>query len=189
MKWLLPGMPVKTPSEYPSLWDTMLNSGGMTLTREGLRERICWLQAEMERLDPEVQVAIDSIPVKHTFVNGAYAREITMPAGLLIVGKIHRHEHLNFISRGDVSVVTEEGGVERLKGPCTIVSPPGCKRVVFCHEETVWTTFHVTDAKNEADAEKEIIVDLYSEIGLTDPNIKDMPQISTSKEGTSDGKS
>lgn len=84
------------------------------------------------------------IPVKHYFSKGVYAREITIPKDCILTGKIHKYSQLNILSKGEISVVTEEG-VKRVKAPFTIVSPPGTKRAAYAHEECVWTTIHGTD--------------------------------------------
>ena len=46
----------------------------------------------------------DSItcPLKHSFSENIYVREIFIPAGHLITGKIHKHEHPNFLLSGVV---------------------------------------------------------------------------------------
>jgi len=90
------------------------------------------------------------IPVKHYFSQGVYAREITIPKGTLLTGKIHKYQQLNIMSSGEMSVLTQDG-VVRVKAPFTIVSPPGTKRIAYAHEDTVWTTIHGTD---ETDLEK-----------------------------------
>lgn len=80
-----------------------------------------------------------------------------MPAGMLVVGKIHRHAHVNVISKGHCLVFTEGEGIAELKAPCTFVNSPYTKRVVWTVEETVWTTVHVTDADDLADVEAQVI--------------------------------
>ena len=92
------------------------------------------------------------LPLTHTFTEGVYAREMFLPAGTLVVGKIHKHEHLNFISKGLVDVLTKEG-LKRLQGPCTMVSPAGVKRAVYVLEDTIWTTIHANPT-NEKDLDK-----------------------------------
>jgi hypothetical protein len=91
-----------------------------------------------------------NLTVKHHFSPGVYARELFIPAGTLLTGKIHRFEHLNIMSQGDMSVLTEDG-VKRVQAPFTIVSPAGTKRIAFAHSDTVWTTIHATD---ETDIER-----------------------------------
>jgi hypothetical protein len=83
----------------------------------------------------------DVCPIKHHFAPGLYGREILLPAGVWIVGKIHKHAHLNTISKGHVTVVTEFAS-EELRGPVTFTSIAGSKRAVVAHEDTIWTTYH-----------------------------------------------
>ena len=45
-------------------------------------------------------------PLNHYFSDGIYVREITIPAGMVIVGKIHKHRHPNFLIKGKVMVIT-----------------------------------------------------------------------------------
>lgn len=89
-------------------------------------------------------------PLTHHFAPGAYGREIFLPSGAVVVGKIHKHAHINVLSKGHVSVMTQDGP-EEFKAPRTWVSSPGTKRVVFVHSDAVWTTIHPT---NETDLEK-----------------------------------
>ncbi len=105
-----------------------------------------------------------SCPVKHHFAPGSYGREMALPAGLVVVGKIHKHAHINVISKGRVQVFTEQEGVLELAAPCTFVSSPGTKRVVHVLEETVWTTVHVTDKTDLAEIEREVIATDFMEV-------------------------
>ena len=100
-----------------------------------VRERLDALEKEL-LTHPQVE-----IPPRHYFAKGLYAREITIPAGTLLTGKIHTTQHLNIISQGDISVLTENGP-KRVQAPCTLVSPPGTKRAGYAHTDTVWTTIH-----------------------------------------------
>jgi len=91
------------------------------------------------------------IKTKHYFTEGVYAREITIPAGVILTGKTHKTEHLNIISKGEIKILTEND-VQHVKAPYTIKSKPGVKRVGHAVTETVWTTIHpnkdnITDLK------------------------------------------
>lgn len=99
-----------------------------------------------------------------------YAREIFLPKGSLVIGKIHRHQHLNFITKGKVRVFTEFGE-KHLEAPCTFISEIGLKRAVYVEEDTLWTTVHLTKFDSESDlakVEDEVISPSYDHIGLTD---------------------
>jgi len=86
-------------------------------------------------------VPFEAPPVKETYTDGVYIREMTIPAGCVIIGKIHRHSHLNYITRGKVTVLTKDG-LEHLEGFCSMISSAGTKRALYTHTETVWTTVH-----------------------------------------------
>jgi hypothetical protein len=129
----------------------------------GRREAILRLQDAI--IDEGRDVGPASCPVKHHFAPGSYGREMTLPAGLVVVGKIHKHAHINVISKGRVQVFTEQEGVLELAAPCTFVSSPGTKRVVYVLEETVWTTVHVTDKTDLAEIEREVIATDFMEVG------------------------
>lgn len=90
------------------------------------------------------------MPVTNHFAHGVYGRELFIPKGTVLTGKIHKYSQLNIMSKGDISVLTE-GGVKRVQAPFTIVSPAGTKRIAYAHEDTIWTTVHGTE---ETDIEK-----------------------------------
>lgn len=102
------------------------------------------------------------IPVRHFFSPGVYAREISIPKGAIITGKIHKFAQLNILSKGELSVLTEDG-IRRVSAPFTIVSPPGTKRIAYAHEDSVWTTVHGTDETDLGKIEKHFIADNEAE--------------------------
>ena len=121
------------------------------------RDKVLQMEALM-RESPE-QIVIEPV---HYFARGLYAREITIPKGTLLTGKIHLFEHINIISKGEISVLTEHG-VKRIVAPATLISKPGIKRIGYAHEETVWTTIHACNAIDAAKAEKLLVVDTFEE--------------------------
>lgn len=89
-------------------------------------------------------------PLKHYFAPGVYIREIFMPAGAIVIGKIHRTEHFNIIQKGRVRLISEDADQE-LTGPFTFVSKAGVQKVLEILEDTIWSTVHLTE---ERDLEK-----------------------------------
>lgn len=90
-------------------------------------------------------------PLKHIFTPvpnhpelHLYSREITMPAGMLLTSHIHLFEHPFIISSGVCSVWSNDTGWETFRSPYRGVTLPATRRILYIHEETVWTTFHVT---------------------------------------------
>jgi hypothetical protein len=108
----------------------------LELRKFAVREQINALEVQIGQL-PQID-----LPLKHMFPPGLYVREIFIPAGSCVVGMIHKHEHLNYISRGKVAVLTKDGR-EILEGPCTMISSAGTKRALYTLEDTVWTTVHL----------------------------------------------
>ena len=102
-------------------------------------------------LDPDFKAGKDALewPLKHSFSNGVYSRELTIPVGGLLVGKIHKHQHHNFLLKGEIIIITEEGGIETLKAPCSIVSSPGTQRIGYALEETIWATIHLNESNTQ----------------------------------------
>ena len=93
---------------------------------------------------------------KHTFHAGMYCREVWRPAGVLVVGKIHKKEHFYLIVSGTVAITTDEG-VKSVTGPHLLCSTPGTKRAVYAETDALCMTFHVVDAKTIEDAEHELV--------------------------------
>lgn len=131
------------------------------------RVRGAFLAFEKAMAENSVAIIGDSedIPLRHMFSNGVYTREISVPKGTYVMGKIHRHEHPSFLIQGAIIVMTE-GGVERVDAYSAMLSPPGVKRFFFTLEDTIWVTVHRTNATNVADAEKEIIAATYEDMGI-----------------------
>ena len=112
---------------------------------------------DFERALAEIPGAIigdsEICPLKHSFAPGIYVREIFIPKGTMIVGKIHKHAHPNFLLSGKVIILTEHGGREELTAPLSMISPSGTKRVVFAVEDCRWVTVH-ENKDNETNLEK-----------------------------------
>lgn len=141
------------------------------------RQDILTVQEGMQKMidDGKIKDTLPDCTLTHYFTPKddkygccTYAREMFIPKGTLIIGKIHRHPHLNFISKGRVTVFTEFGE-KHLEGPCTFVSEVGLKRAVLAEEDTIWTTVHLTKFENASDLDKiedEVIAPSYDDIGL-----------------------
>lgn len=116
-----------------------------------------------ERID-ELEFALLSnfkdieCPLTHRFTPGLYIREIFMPAGSIVISKIHKTEHPYIVSAGKVSVWTEEDKEILIEAPFTSITIPGTRRVLYCHTDVVWTTIHaITDGETVEQIEERII--------------------------------
>lgn len=139
------------------------------LNLEGLilRDAIQTLQEKMMDL-PNALIGdspeyLEVCPLTHRFAKGLYIRQITMPAGMLFVTKIHKHSHAAFIMSGEVTLLEEEGH-KRVSAPASFITKEGTKRIVFTHQDTVWITVHATDKTDLKDVEEEIIAKDFVEV-------------------------
>lgn len=91
------------------------------------------------------ELSLVELPVVNRFTPKLYIREIFMPAGTVLTSRTHKFEHPFVISKGKVSVWTPKEGTVTYEAPHTGITLPGTRRVLFIHEDTVWTTFHVNE--------------------------------------------
>ncbi len=103
----------------------------------------------------------------HHFAPGIYARELRIPAGVLLTGKIHKTEHLNMLVKGRIEISNAEGSKEMI-APQIFVSPPGTKRAGYAHEDSVWVTIHATTETDLEQLERDIVVDSFNELEFTE---------------------
>lgn len=98
------------------------------------------------------------MPVRHHFAPGLYLREIFMPAGTLVVGKMHRTCHYNIITQGVVKLLSNDGTITEHRAGDVFLSNPGVKKVLYIVEDTRWLTPHPTNKTDMIDLEAELIV-------------------------------
>ena len=106
----------------------------------------------------------DLCSTESIFVDGVYAREMFVKQGCIVIGAIHKHEHVSFLMSGHLTVVSENGTSEH-KAPDVIVAGPGIKRIAYAHEDTIWYNVHgnPTNTEDLKELEKETTVASYEE--------------------------
>lgn len=129
------------------------------LTKSQIQELISNIE---NRMNENVDLKIEIQP-KHYFSKKVYAREIEIKKGTFLVGKIHKYNNLNILSKGDITIFSIEGSM-RVQAPYTVVSIPGVKRFAYAHEDCIWTTIHGTDETDLDKIENEFIANDYSEV-------------------------
>lgn len=112
---------------------------------------------------PGAKFGDDTCPLKHTFSDGIYIREIFMPKGMIITSALHKTNYPYFVLEGDLSVITTEG-LLRIKAPYWGVTKAGTKRILYIHEDTHWITLHATDETDVEKIREEITVKNYDDL-------------------------
>ena len=120
----------------------------------------------MEFVDGENIVKGDSevFPLKHTFTDGIYIRQMSMREGSAVIGKIHKHNHVWFLLTGHISVADEHNTIEHI-APCYVEAPAGSKRVIYAYEDSIWVNIHAnpTNTQDLEELEELIIAKDYEE--------------------------
>jgi hypothetical protein len=118
--------------------------------------------------------AVD-LPTEHFFADGMYCRSVFRAAGVVIVGKVHRKEHLYIVARGLVRVTTDDG-VRDVPAGSVIVSRPGTKRAVLAIQDSVCMTVHRTDKTDLSEIERELLEEDDSAVMDSENRVKfDVP--------------
>ena len=112
-------------------------------------------------------------PLKHTFADGYYVREVNMPAGQIIITKIHKEEHPFFLMKGECSVLTEDGP-KKIKAPYYDITKVGTKRIIYIHCDAKWVTVHATDLKDIDKIEEEVIAKDFDDPKISLDNLKEI---------------
>jgi len=90
------------------------------------------------------------LETRHHFATGTYTRELHIPAGVVLTGKIHKHDCINILAQG--TIVVTDGGIEReISAPYTFVSPAGAKKAGFALTDVVWINVHPWDGEPDLD--------------------------------------
>lgn len=119
-----------------------------------VRTRLMNLEATLrQEIDAGTMVEFDGGVLTHLFAPGVYLRTLAFKAGETVIGKIHKHEHASILSKGELLLLTESGGLEHLVAPAQFVAPAGTKRAVHALTDCVWTTVH-PNPTNETDLKK-----------------------------------
>ena len=105
-----------------------------------------------------------NFPLKHTFADGIYVRQMDMMAGSAVIGAIHNHLHVWFLLTGKLAVATENS-VEEFISPCYVLAEPGSKRVIYAIEDSIFVNVHKNpnNIKDIDKLEKEIVSFTFKE--------------------------
>ena len=106
----------------------------------------------------------DKFKYKHTFADGIYIRQMTIAKDEVIIGAIHNHLHIWILLSGHITVLTEDK-IKEYEAPCTVLSKPGIKRVIYGNEESIFTNVHKnpTNTEDIRELEKQIVALNYKE--------------------------
>ena len=127
--------PEGLPEQFPVGLFAPTAGQSLHIREAALREKIDALQADL------LEYPQDEIKVTNTFAGGVYAREIFIPKGTLLIGKVHLSDHFNICLKGDLTFLTVDGP-KRVVGPTMFVAPAGTKKLAYANEDSTWMNLH-----------------------------------------------
>ena len=133
-------------------------------TQSEFRHGITKLEDLINNDDDNSDLVSSENPLKETFLDHQYIREIFNPAGQVIVTKIHKVEHPFFLLQGEMSIITEKGE-EHISAPYYGITAIGTKRIIYTHTDCTFVTVHSTELKDSDKIEEEVIAKDYQELG------------------------
>jgi hypothetical protein len=93
--------------------------------------------------------------IVHKFSPGIYLREMTAPAGALLVGHHHKDACMNILAKGTISLLHKDGSVQTVTAPYTFCGEPG-RKIALTHTEVVWMNVFATNETNVAVLEEKL---------------------------------
>lgn len=135
-----------------------------SLTPDQRRAKLFALEGALKAGNADGSLVPFECPLQHFFGPGVYVRQMLIPAGVALVGHIHREACVNLVL-GEI-MVASESGLRRVVGPITFASAAGIKRAGYAIQNTLWTTIH-SNPDNERDVarlEARLIIDVYDPI-------------------------
>ena len=112
------------------------------------------LQEAMEGL-PDKLTAEDFV-TNHHFIDGQYLRETHFPKGSIVIGQVHREDHMLMLLKGKCLVASSEG-LKMLTAGYIGVAKRGTQRAGFAVEDCIFVTSHATTETDVNKLEHQLI--------------------------------
>ena len=134
-----------------------MNNLALQIPREAIQAAVYEIAHMPDQIQPEMA---------HYFAHGVYCRQMTVPADVILAGKIHKHDTLNILLKGEIEVAMEHGGVSIMKAPYVFISAPGVQKIARTITETIWLNVHGTEETDLQVIEKTFTADSFEEYDL-----------------------
>lgn len=140
--------------EFDEVYDLLMERRFIKDRQDKFRENIIKFEEYVKTIPGAL--GADPFPLEHSFADGLYIRKLTVPAKTLTVTKIHAVNHAFFLQKGTISILTEDG-VKKITAPYQGITMAGTKRIIYHHDEVIFTTVHSTKETDINKIEVEVI--------------------------------
>jgi len=84
--------------------------------------------------------------VHHHFAPGVYVRELVVPKGMIVIGRVHKFDHVFMVIKGSAMVwSSDKKGLTRIDAPLIIQASKGTQKVVKTLSDCIFVTSHSTN--------------------------------------------
>ena len=160
---------IKHTFDFDEAWEI----GEQLRRKKDFRNKIKELESKM--LDSSTAIKgeqlAESNPVKHSFAEGCYIREIYNPANEIIITAIHAQSHPFFLLKGEMSILTHDG-IEHIKAPHYGITKPGIKRIIYTHTPCNFVTVHATELTDPEEIANTVTTKTFEDPRVTKEDMK-----------------
>jgi quercetin dioxygenase-like cupin family protein len=98
------------------------------------------------------------VPLKHSFADQLYIRQMEMKKGTMVIGAVHNHKHVWFLLTGHLTI-SDNKKVQDYQAPCYVVSDAGTQRAIYANKNSIFVNVHKnpSNTENIEELEKEIV--------------------------------
>lgn len=122
-------------------------------SRMNMSDLVEWIDSDGDLIERHLDMT-DEKHTKHYFANGAYVREMSVPANTVVVGRIHKYETINILLEGEIEIVNEDGTRKSLKAPHVFIAPPGNQKAAITITPVRWLNSMACKTTDHKEAEK-----------------------------------
>lgn len=147
--------------EFDEVYDLLMERRELKIRQENFRKNVVEFEDKVRAIPGAL--GADPFPLEHSFADGLYIRRLTVPAKTLTVTKIHAVNHAFFLQQGTISVLTEDG-IKKYTAPFQGITKAGTKRIIYHHDEVIFTTVHSTKETDINKIEVEVIAEDFGDL-------------------------
>ena len=125
------------------------------LIAENFKDSLPSLVGKLKDLDN------DNTSIVEYFASNTYVREMVIPAGTCVVGRVHKADCINILLEGEIVIVDNDGNRKEMSAPQVFIAKAGHQKAGYALKDTRWLNCfsceeeHLSDVVNHFTVETE----------------------------------
>jgi hypothetical protein len=118
---------------------------------------------EILRVEEEIlKMPQVDLPLQHFFLPGVCVRVMSLPAGTILTGKIHKHTHIAILAKGRLRIADGEHSAI-VEAGYIAYGKAGIKRLGYAETDCVFINILATNIQDIDELETEMVVDTFDQ--------------------------